>query len=84
MSKIELCRDAGDRPGCLNLADDRFTLRFDDIGEPPLHWCAKCGPEAHARATRIHKALVAGGDGFADRLLAKIEEAEAAELGGRS
>ena len=26
------------------LADDRYTMHFDDIGEPPIYWCAGCGP----------------------------------------
>lgn len=41
------CKDYG-RPGCLEEPDERYTMRFDDIGEPPILWCAMCGAEAAA------------------------------------
>lgn len=43
------CRDFGDldAPGCLGDIDERYTMRFDDIGCPPIYWCARCGPLAH-------------------------------------
>lgn len=34
-----ICKDH-DRPGCLTVPDDRFTMNFDDIGMPPILWGA--------------------------------------------
>lgn len=54
MKKIHryVCRDFG-RPGCESIPDDRFTMRFDDIGESPIYWCTHCGLEAF----KINKAI---------------------------
>jgi hypothetical protein len=42
------CNDYGDPdvPNCLVEPDERYTMRFDDIGEQPIRWCANCGPRA--------------------------------------
>lgn len=32
----ELCKDFGDRPGCLREADPQYTMDFSDIGKPPI------------------------------------------------
>ncbi len=70
------CRDERDgRPGCLGEADDRYTMRFDDIGEAPIHWCAACGPEAHAVNAALDHAFKTR-PGFAKELERAIDEAE--------
>jgi hypothetical protein len=68
-----LCNDFGDRPGCLREADERYTMRFDDIGEPPIFWCAFCGPEAHALGASLDSALRARGPEFQKELAGLIE-----------
>jgi hypothetical protein len=40
------CHDFGDNPLCKGEVDERYTMRFDDLGEPPIKWCSHCGPEA--------------------------------------
>jgi hypothetical protein len=72
------CRDEGDRPGCLGIADPRYEMRFDDIGEAPLHWCAACGPEAHAMSAALDVAFAVGGEAFKAELAAAIDAVEAA------
>jgi 20S proteasome alpha/beta subunit len=72
------CNDYGDRPGCLGEADDRYTMRFDDIGMPPLYWCAACGPQAHAINAALEKALTTRGPEFTTKLGEAIDAAEAA------
>lgn len=54
--KPNVCKDWS-RPGCLVVPDDRYTMRFDDIGEPPILWCAWCGPQAQAMDAIIQKAF---------------------------
>ena len=67
------CNDAG-KPGCLTVADERFTMRFDDIGQPPIHWCAACGPDAHAIDAMLTVAL--RDDEFAEEFRAAVDAAE--------
>lgn len=71
------CHDAGERPGCLIEADERFTMRFDDLGAPPLHWCSHCGPEAHAMNAALMEAFATRGPEFTAEMTAAIEKAEA-------
>lgn len=71
-----VCHDFEDRPDCLRDADDRFTMRFDDIGKPPLYWCAHCGVEAHAMNDALVEALATRGPEFAGDLEASIAAAE--------
>ncbi len=71
------CRDYGERPGCLGEADERFTMRFDDLGKPPIYWCAFCGPEAHAMTAALVAALETRGPEFVAEVAASIEKAEA-------
>ena len=71
------CRGEGDRPGCLGIADERYTMRFDDIGEAPLHWCAACGPEAQAMNDALQSAF-ATRPGFAGELAAALDRQEQA------
>ncbi len=54
-------REDPDRPAsCLLDADPRWDMRFDEIGEPPIRWCAACGPEAHAMNDALQGALTSG------------------------
>lgn len=46
MNDIEICKDFGQEPRCKKVADPSYTMRFDDIGEAPIHWCSFCGPTA--------------------------------------
>jgi len=71
------CNDRGDRPGCLGEPDERYTMRFDDIGEEPVRWCAHCGPDAHAVNAALQEALRTRGPRLARELEAAISEAEA-------
>lgn len=74
--KIEIkCRDLG-RPGCLEIPDDRYTLRFDDIGEEPLLFCASCGKHAREMMKLLENAFATRGPEFAKELEDKISEAE--------
>lgn len=66
-----ICNDYGDNPACEKDADEAFTMRFDDIGEPPLYWCAKCGAVAKAMDSALTEAFATRGPEFA----AKFEEA---------
>lgn len=60
----KICRDYGDRSGCLRTADERYTMHFDDLGEPPIYWCAKCGPEANAMSKALTEAFETKGPEF--------------------
>jgi len=84
VGKPPVCRDYGDRPGCLGTPDDRFTMRFDDIGHPPIHWCAACGPEAQAMNTALERALATRGPEFQAELSDAIDAAEAKRKDGAS
>lgn len=68
------CKDFGDPdvPECLGEADERYTMRFDDIGEPPLHWCAFCGPRTQVLNEALQNAF-ATRVGFAGELEAAID-----------
>lgn len=70
--KSQICKDYG-RPGCLTVPDERFTMRFDDIGMPPILFCAFCGAEAKAIDAIIQKAFVER-PGFAEDFKAAIEK----------
>lgn len=69
----KICKDHGDREGCLGEADERFTMDFSDIGEPPIHWCAHCGPEAHMMSEALGLAFKTR-PGFAAELEAAINK----------
>ena len=73
---MNICNDYGDRPGCLRDADDRYTMRFDDIGEPPIYWCAFCGPEAHSLEKAITNAIETRGSEFVEKFSDAIKEAQ--------
>ena len=72
----DYCNDAG-RPGCLTIADSAWVMRFDDIGQPPVHWCSMCGPEAHAMYALLMEAMETR-PGFQDELSEAIGNAERA------
>lgn len=55
--KAYICNDFGDNPMCLCDPDPRYTMRFDDIGEAPIYWCAFCGPGAHMLDKSLMDAL---------------------------
>jgi hypothetical protein len=74
MPEEKLCRDYADRPGCLRVADERYTMDFSDIGKPPIYWCSRCGPEAHAVDAAIDKAIKER-PGFAKEFEEAIEDA---------
>lgn len=73
----KMCRGHGDRPDCLGEADERFTMNFDDIGESPLHWCARCGADARAMEAALLKTAREKGAPFVKRFSELIDEAEA-------
>lgn len=75
--KSTACHNFGDAPGCLGTPDDRYTMRWDDLGEPPMQFCAVCGPEAHAMAAALELALATRGPEFAKKVDEAIKEAEA-------
>lgn len=67
MNKMQgYCNDYGDAPGCLGTPDERYTMRFDDIGLPPILWCAFCGPQAHAFDKALTEALDERGPEFVE------------------
>lgn len=72
------CRDYGDpdAPLCLGDIDERYTMRFDEIGEPPIYWCTRCGPLAHAMDKELMHALEHE-PGFEEKFAAAIADEEA-------
>jgi len=75
----QFCNDYGDRAGCLGTPDERYTMRFDDIGLPPILWCAFCGPEAQAFDKVLTKALEDRGPTFVEDF-ARVVDAAAKEV----
>lgn len=73
----KVCRDYLERPGCLGQADERYTMRFDDIGEEPLHWCSHCGPEVQAQLRTLERAFETRGPVFLAQFSDAIENVEA-------
>lgn len=69
------CNDYGDRVGCLGTPDERYTMQFDDIGQPPILWCAFCGPEANALDRLLIAALEERGPEFVEDLTREVEAA---------
>lgn len=74
--RLGRCNGEGDRPGCLGVADPRYEMRFDDLGEPPLQWCAACGPEACAINDALQRAF-ATRPGFAAELESALDAEQA-------
>lgn len=68
------CKDEG-APGCLVEVDDRYVLRFDDLGEEPIRFCAACGPRAMEMNAAIERAFKEQPD-FAAKFEAAIANAE--------
>lgn len=69
------CNDYGDAPGCLREPDERYTMRFDDLGEPPLLWCTVCGIRAHAMWRALEQAYRER-PGFHEDLKREVDQAE--------
>lgn len=83
MTDKNICRDFGERPGCLREPDPAFEMSFLDIGEPPILWCSHCGPKAHALNDALQKALRVD-PALARRFETEIEKAEARIKAGAS
>lgn len=73
------CNDFGDRTGCLGTPDPQYTMRFDELGEAPILWCAHCGPEAQ-EMDRVLSAALRDRPGFE----AELEKAMAEMVPRRS
>ena len=65
----DTCHDCG------RDADPEYTMRFDDIGAPPIHWCSACGMVAQEMNAALEKAF-AERPGFAGQLALEIERAK--------
>lgn len=74
----DICNDYGGDPACLKDADPAQTMDFTDIGEGFIHWCAKCGPRAHAQMAVINEAF-ATRPGFKEEFRSAVESAEKAQ-----
>lgn len=70
------CKDFGDRPECLGEIDEKYTMRFDDIGEEPIRWCSFCGTEANRILGLLESALKERGPVFSKLAQTLIEAAE--------
>lgn len=79
MKNGEFCNDYGDAPLCRKVPDERYTMRFDDIGEAPILWCAYCGPIAHFQQACIEKRIAAEPE-FVSELSDAIDECIAARV----
>jgi hypothetical protein len=75
-----VCNDFGDELQCLRTPDPQYTMRFDDIGHPPIYWCAFCGPRAAYMQDVIMTALDTRGPEFQEELKSAIADALAAQL----
>jgi len=66
-------RDPG-APECAKAPDPKYTMRFDDIGKPPIYWCSVCGPEASAMDKALNRAFAAGGQKFVDKFQKAMDD----------
>ncbi len=80
MKNPSFCNDYGDNPLCQKEPDPRYTMRFDDLGEPPILWCAHCGPGAQAMASVIAAAIDERGDPFVDEFRSLVDKASAEKV----
>ena len=70
------CRDWVDRrPGCLRVADARYTMDFSSIGQPPIYWCEYCGAEAQAMDSALTEAFATRGPEFKEKFEGAVEDA---------
>ena len=76
------CNEYGDPDvsNCLGTPDPRYTMRFDEIGEAPILWCANCGPLAQAMDEEMTKAFAMDPEGFPAKLENAIENAETEQV----
>lgn len=74
MAIFERCQDDNqEKPGCLGIADSRFTMRFDDIQEEPLYWCSCCGVQAQQMNEALQQAFETR-PGFAEDLQKAMDQ----------
>ncbi len=73
---MKYCNDYGDAPGCLGTPDERYTMDFSDIGQPPILWCSFCGPRAKEFERLISEAESVRGPDFVGELEKAIKQAE--------
>jgi len=74
---MELCHDYGDNPACLKEADPRYRMDYTDVkGGAVMHWCAHCGPVAHAMEAAVNRAFEER-PGFREEFREAIERAMA-------
>ena len=79
MPGIKYCHDHSEtdsRHGCEGVADLRYTMYFDNIGQPPIYWCAHCGADAHKINEAIQKAVKERGPEFIKEFGRAIKKAE--------
>ena len=76
-TKPLLCKDHDDdRPGCLKIADPRYTMDFTDVeGGGYIYWCSSCGKWAHEMNKRITHAME-NRPGFVEKFRKAIKEVE--------
>jgi hypothetical protein len=67
-SDKKVCRDFGE-PHCKGEIDERYTLNFDDIGQPPIYFCSSCGPFWNKVADNLVKVLKTRGTEFAETVV---------------
>lgn len=72
----KLCNDYGDAPDCLGVSDPAYTMRFDTIGEEPIHFCSVCGKRARIFEAAISRTFDTR-PGFAEEFKQAIEQAMA-------
>ena len=77
ISTEDTCKDYGSRPGCLCTPDPAYTMDFTDIDQGKIYFCSHCGPDAHAMATALERALNTRGPAFAEELAAEVDKAKA-------
>ena len=75
-AEIPLCHDWPDAPGCRKTSDLEYTMRFDDIGQPPIYWCEACGRRAREMDKAINRAFQERGSEFVSEFAKAIEKAE--------
>jgi hypothetical protein len=84
MSSNLLCQNAADAaPGCVGIADARYTMDFSDVKPgAKIYWCEVCGPVAHEFDKRLNEALKTR-PGFAKKLREAIDDAKEKDAMGR-
>jgi hypothetical protein len=60
----------------LETPDEKYTMRFDDIGEEPIHFCSSCGELAQQMLQILEKATKEQGPEFLLKLDDAVTKAE--------